>query len=376
MSIDQENSRAAMEAALPCLRQFAADVLEWKQASGDPTLNDVLPIAEAAMQEHGELRAAGLLRFAHEVLAWHKASGDPTIGHLLPMACEGVAIAEGRAAAERRGGTEARARAHDILARYPTDVTVQDLYDIDDKFASALRELAGQDFEYPDFAGLTIDRARAKAERLWQSTLSNQPYRTLEESRAREMVTRAVSETRGARVGAALSIDHPSLDVGFRFVMAGANGRVHQLLGSATDQVRLNIHWSGFVETCGRERAEAAAGAFWAEFAKGFPELTTGDARISGEDEGVLYRWLTSREGDYPSGEIYARLPGAVDQTRLDAVVAAGVRAAGQVLKETNGDLPEAPAYVRSMLTACASHVLEMNYPRAAHDDAAPGVSA
>lgn len=370
MSIDRENNRAAIEAALPCLRQFATDVLEWKQTSGDPTLNDFLPIAEAAMQEHGELRAAGLLRFAHDVLAWHKASGDPTISHLLPMAREGVAIAEGRAADEREHRVDGtRELAKTVLEAYSADVKVADLYDEDNIFAEALRDLAGPDFEYPDYSYLAVGQARVKAERMGRPE-------PLSRERAQAMVDRAVDGMRGAPVGAALFVVLTDSQLGARFVMDGGSGRLHELLGSATDQARLEKHWTGFVDACGRERAEAAAGVFWAEFAKGFPEVTTGDARISGEDEGVLYRWLTGREGDYPSGEFYARLPGVVDQSRLDAVVAAGVRAAGQALKETNGDLPEVPAYVRSMLTVCASHVLEMNYPRAAHDDAAPRVSA
>ncbi|ARL04391.1 hypothetical protein BOC44_21755 (plasmid) [Burkholderia pseudomallei] len=82
--------------AEPYLQRFANDVLAWKKASGDPTLNEFLPIAEAAMLEEGETRAEGLLQFAREVLAWHETSADPTINLLLETAREGVGIAEAR----------------------------------------------------------------------------------------------------------------------------------------------------------------------------------------------------------------------------------------------------------------------------------------
>ncbi|WP_176331436.1 hypothetical protein [Burkholderia vietnamiensis] len=54
--------------AEPHLQRFADDVLAWKRASGDPTLNELLPIAEAAILEEGETRSEGLLQFAREVL--------------------------------------------------------------------------------------------------------------------------------------------------------------------------------------------------------------------------------------------------------------------------------------------------------------------
>lgn len=118
------------------------------------------------------------------------------------------------------------------------------------------------------------------------------------------------------------------------------------------------------------ERVNSASEAFWAEFADGFPELTSGDSHISGEDKGVLYRWVTDREGDYPKDELYGCLPDTVDRARVDVVVAAGLRAAELVLKGINLELPEAPDYVRSMLTSCVMHVLELNYPSAEHDEA------
>ncbi|ARL04392.1 hypothetical protein BOC44_21760 (plasmid) [Burkholderia pseudomallei] len=82
--------------AQPYLQRFADEVLAWMRASGDPTLNEFLPIAEAANLEKGETRAEGLLQFAREVLAWQENSGDLTINLLLESGRRGIEIADGK----------------------------------------------------------------------------------------------------------------------------------------------------------------------------------------------------------------------------------------------------------------------------------------
>ncbi|CAE6795280.1 hypothetical protein R70006_05043 [Paraburkholderia domus] len=90
-------SRAALMAAVPQLKQFASAVLFWKRTSGDPTLNDFLPIAENATREAGvSKQAEGLLLFAKIAVEWNIRTGDPTINHLLPVARNAIAIAEGQ----------------------------------------------------------------------------------------------------------------------------------------------------------------------------------------------------------------------------------------------------------------------------------------
>jgi hypothetical protein len=77
------------------LGKFAEEVLLWKRLSGDPTLNEILPVATAALQREGPQRTTGLLQFAKAALAWNASSGDPTINHLLPIARDAVERAEG-----------------------------------------------------------------------------------------------------------------------------------------------------------------------------------------------------------------------------------------------------------------------------------------
>lgn len=43
-----------------------------------------------------------------------------------------------------------------VLATYPGDARVHELYDQDDKFADALRDVVGPDFEYPDHSHKTV----------------------------------------------------------------------------------------------------------------------------------------------------------------------------------------------------------------------------
>lgn len=55
-----------------------------------------------------------------------------------------------------------------VLQHYAEGDKVSDLYDDDGQFASALRVLAGPDFEYPDYSYLTVDQATQKAKRMGQ----------------------------------------------------------------------------------------------------------------------------------------------------------------------------------------------------------------
>ncbi|WP_420213372.1 hypothetical protein ACN8ZM_39825 (plasmid) [Burkholderia aenigmatica] len=53
-----------------------------------------------------------------------------------------------------------------VLARYVGNERVSDLYDDEEQFANAIRDLAGPDFEYPDFSHLTVAEAIKKAEKM------------------------------------------------------------------------------------------------------------------------------------------------------------------------------------------------------------------
>ncbi|ASW03690.1 hypothetical protein [Paraburkholderia aromaticivorans] len=112
-----------------------------------------------------------------------------------------------------------------------------------------------------------------------------------------------------------------------------------------------------------RAVAEQAAGAFWKQVTIGFPEVTTGDSLLSGEDEGAMYLWLTGKVGDYPQDECIDKAPSCVDAARVDLVVETSLQAAASVLKQCNPELTEAPDSVRSLLASCVRHQLRWNYP-------------
>lgn len=61
---------------------------------------------------------------------------------------------------------EAQEYAKKILARYARNEKVEDLYDDDEQFANALCDLAGSEFEYPEYAGLNVGQAIAKATKM------------------------------------------------------------------------------------------------------------------------------------------------------------------------------------------------------------------
>lgn len=60
------------------------------------------------------------------------------------------------------------ADAKKVLSRYRSSDTVAELYDDDQEFATALRDLIGADFEYPDHSHMTVAQILARADRVWQ----------------------------------------------------------------------------------------------------------------------------------------------------------------------------------------------------------------
>lgn len=59
---------------------------------------------------------------------------------------------------------ETQEYAKKVLARYAGNEKVAELYDDDEDFANAIRDLAGPEFEYPEFSYLTVAEATKKAE--------------------------------------------------------------------------------------------------------------------------------------------------------------------------------------------------------------------
>jgi len=68
---------------------------------------------------------------------------------------------------------ETQEYAKKVLARFAGNERVSDLYDDDEQFANAIRDLAGPDFEYPDFSHLTVSQASKKAEAMAARSLDS-----------------------------------------------------------------------------------------------------------------------------------------------------------------------------------------------------------
>ena len=105
---------------------------------------------------HAELANASL----------REGQGEPTARQAISEACSRIdarKIIEQLSVGDLRDRIDAVQRARDVLAGYPSKEKVADLYDEDAEFAGALRDLAGPEFEYPDYSWLTVEKAVQKA---------------------------------------------------------------------------------------------------------------------------------------------------------------------------------------------------------------------
>lgn len=111
------------------------------------------------------------------------------------------------------------------------------------------------------------------------------------------------------------------------------------------------------------------ADAFWSVFAQGFPELKTGDSRISGEDCAALGLWLVGDAGDNPvvhPSDVMESVPDSVSDVRVLAVVHGGARSALKVWVDAGNAAPaseDLPIEIQQHLTYCVRHVLWANWP-------------
>lgn len=87
-------------------------------------------------------------------------------GRTLDVFCVGTGWCWELADSEQRGSDRDKARA--VLSGYGYQ-RVADLYDQNPEFASALRALAGPEFEYPDYSYLLVRQAISKADRQFGS---------------------------------------------------------------------------------------------------------------------------------------------------------------------------------------------------------------
>lgn len=123
---------------------------------------------------------------------------------------------------------------------------------------------------------------------------------------------------------------------------------------------------------------EAAAGEFWAVIADAFPEVTSGDTQLSGEDEAAIAVWIY---GDAGERHLQARrvdlpIPDGMSLTRVVAATARGIEAAGKVFADAGvvSVTRQPPAGVVWQLESCVRHILHFNLPNQGEETFAEGV--
>lgn len=115
-------------------------------------------------------------------------------------------------------------------------------------------------------------------------------------------------------------------------------------------------------------RIEQAAAAFWEQISRSFPEMTSGDSQLSGEDEAALALWINGDPGDRPVQSGPAFDVSWATRDRIDGALRKAVTAAGEVLFDRTVDTP--PSAVLEQLRGCVNHVLFFNPPPVTLSDA------
>lgn len=106
---------------------------------------------------------------------------------------------------------------------------------------------------------------------------------------------------------------------------------------------------------------DKATAAFWAAFTVMFPEVTSGDSQLSGEDRAAMSLWATGSVGDNPS-EVFDLPVGWLGEERVAQSLKHCMSAAAEVLFV--GPVPAAPQLTVALLKSCITHVLHFNPPR------------
>lgn len=108
---------------------------------------------------------------------------------------------------------------------------------------------------------------------------------------------------------------------------------------------------------------------FWGIIADRFPEMTSGDSQISGEDEAAIATWLNGDPGDRPVQKSGVLCVDALQTRANDAVDAAIALIRKDEDNEIGRDPGEPNTEVVDQLRACVQHVLFYNFPREAEDE-------
>lgn len=112
---------------------------------------------------------------------------------------------------------------------------------------------------------------------------------------------------------------------------------------------------------------EQAAFEFWGAITEAFPEVTTGDSQLSGEDEAAFGIWLYQDAGDRPvhPTDHMMPVPAWVSKRRIRQAVQEGINRAAAAYTATMPQVPAATpsAEVFAQLEGCVRHVLHFNVP-------------
>ena len=110
------------------------------------------------------------------------------------------------------------------------------------------------------------------------------------------------------------------------------------------------------------EQIDAAAAAFWGIIYDKFPEITSGDSTIIGEDKGALRCWANGNPGDERTGMRRLSIPSYITDERVADAVVSAMDAATIYLQ---GVRPECYDDALHQLKNCAREMIHYNAPAA-----------
>jgi len=120
---------------------------------------------------------------------------------------------------------------------------------------------------------------------------------------------------------------------------------------------------------------EHGAHTFWVAIAQAFPEMTSGDSDIAGEDLRAISLWLRGTVDGYPALTLglQPRVPEWITDERVTGAVDAGVAAVSGFMADRGHDVPAVTTPVRAELDTLVRHLLSVNMPAVAPE---PGSTA
>lgn len=113
------------------------------------------------------------------------------------------------------------------------------------------------------------------------------------------------------------------------------------------------------VEPIASEAIVNASHLFWSSISEDFPELTSGDNHLAGEDRSALSIWIAGHPGDYPVQTSLLPIPRSIDPMRVFDSTQRALIAAGSAL--FGAEISEIPEDVLVQMYRCVCHVIHYN---------------